>query len=110
LCYCWRKLAQTPEWGYVTAITSNTTLTIGLGFSSGGSAYGRTYNVIDKSATSGAHLVKINYLDGGFNEKVEVVILNGTTAVATINTDIYRINAFRVVAAGSSMFLLVLYQ
>jgi hypothetical protein len=31
-----------------------------------------------------------------------LIVLNGTTAVDTVNTDIYRINSFRVVVAGSS--------
>lgn len=95
------KAGTTPEYGYITAIVSDTQLTIAGGFSHGGTGSGRTYSIIDKSAKSGALAVKITYLDGDYVEKSEIVLLNGTTVVATVNTDIFRVNAFRVVAVGS---------
>ena len=96
------KSGTTPEYGYVTAVTSATELAIAGGFSAGGTGSGRAYAILDRSATAGAHAVKINYLDGAYAEKSEIVILNGTTAVPTVNTDLFRINSFRVIAAGAN--------
>jgi hypothetical protein len=90
----------TPEWGYVTTVAAHT-LTVAGGFSSGGSAASRKYAVVDQSAYAGAQVVLIEYLDGDYAEHTELVALNGTTAVATVNTDYIRINGFRVVATGT---------
>ncbi len=91
---------RTPEWGIVTSVAT-TTLTIAAGFSSGGTGIGRTYSVIDKSAHTGAFAVRAQYLDGSYSEKTEIIILNGTTVVPTVNLDLFRINSFRMIAAGS---------
>jgi len=91
----------TPEWGYVTGVAANT-LTVAGGFSEGGTAASRYYAVIDKSGYTNAQVVKIDYLDASYARKKEIVVLNGTTVVATINTDIFRINYFHVIAAGSN--------
>ena len=99
-CIILDKSGAVPEWGYVTAITNPTTLTIAGGFSMGGTGASRAYVIVDKSARTGAHAVKIDYLTNTFAEKTEIVILNGTTAVDTINTDLYRVNSFRIVATG----------
>lgn len=100
-CVILDKSGTTPEWGYVTAVATHT-LTIGNGFSSGGScATARAYTVIDKSAYTGAQAVKIEYLDGSYATKNEIVVLNGTTVVATVNLDLFRINSFRVIATGT---------
>jgi hypothetical protein len=96
------KSGTTPEWGIVTAVTA-TTLTVANGFSGGGvGGGGRAYAVLDNSVTTGAQAVRINYLDGFYMEHDEIVIMNGTTVVPTVNTNIYRINSFRVIAAGST--------
>ena len=95
------KSGTTPEWGYVTAVAANT-LTVAGGFSSGGTASGRGYHVIDTGATAGAQAVMLDYLDDDFAEKTEICIMNGTTEVPTVNTDIYRINAFKIVAVGAN--------
>lgn len=92
-----------PEYGYITAVSA-TQLTINGGFSSGGSGYNRTYVILDKSAHTGAFATKITYLDNNYVEKNEIIVLNGSTPVPTINTDIFRINSFRVVAAGAISF------
>lgn len=55
----------------------------------------------DAAAGTGALTVKIWYLTSAFVEKTEVVTLTGTVAVPTVATDIYRINAFRVLTAGA---------
>lgn len=52
-------------------------------------------------AGSGAQTVKINYLTSAFEEKSEIVTLNGTGVVATTALDIFRINSFRVQTAGA---------
>ena len=91
----------TPEWGVITSIESNTQISFAAGLSSGGTGSGRTYSIIDTSATTGAQAVRFTYLDGSYNEKTEIVILNGTGVVATVNTNIFRINSFRVIAAGT---------
>jgi hypothetical protein len=91
----------TPEYGFVTTVAAHT-LTISNGFSSGGTGTSRYYAVIDKSAHTGAQIVGFDYLDGSHAEKKELVVLNGTTVVPTVNTNIYRINSFRVLFAGST--------
>jgi len=55
----------------------------------------------DTSNGTGARIVQINYLNSTFAEKVENVTLNGTTAVPTVATDIYRINNLRVRTVGT---------
>lgn len=100
-CVILDKAGTTPEWGYVTNVTA-TTLTISGGFSSGGSASGRGYDILDASAYTHAQAVKIDYLDANYLERTEIVILNGTSAVDTVNTDLFRVNSFRVIAAGSA--------
>ena len=93
---------RTPEWGYVTTVAAQT-LTLSNGFSEGGTGDARTYSVIDKNTAgkTGAHAVHIDYLDGDYAEKEEIIILNGNTAVDSVNTDIFRVNAFHVIATGS---------
>lgn len=99
-CVVLDKSGTLPEYGYITAIVSNTEITIGGGFSHGGTGSGRAYSIIDETATAGGHIVEIGYLDGNYEEKSEIVILNGTTVVPTVNTNLFRINSFRVMAAG----------
>ena len=97
------KAGTTPEWGVVTAVTSNTTLTLNSGFSSVGvGGPGRVYQVLRTVATTGAQAIRFEYLTNAYAEKSEIVLLNGTNAVTTVNTDIYRINSFRTIAAGSN--------
>lgn len=96
------KSGATPEYGFVTGITSANELAVSGGFSLSGSASGaRAYAIIDISAKTSAMAVEINYLNGSYAEKREIVILNGTTVVPTVNLDIFRVNSFRVIAAGS---------
>jgi hypothetical protein len=101
-CIVLDKSGTIPEWGYVTTVAA-TTLTCSSGFSSGGTGSGRAYTVVDKNTAgkTGAHVVKFDYLTTAFAEKTEMVLLNGNTPVNTVNTDIYRINSFRIIAAGS---------
>jgi hypothetical protein len=97
------KAGTTPEWAYITEVTSNTVLTFAGGLSSGGTGASRgTYSVIDVSAKTGAHAVKIDYLDSTYASKTEIVILNGDTAVATVAT-MLRINSFRVISVGTAL-------
>jgi hypothetical protein len=87
-CLILDKTGTTPEWGYITTVAADT-LTCSGGFSSGGVGTSRAYDVLDYNAATrtGAHAVKVEYL-------------NGTTAVP-LNTDMFRVNSFRVIAAGS---------
>jgi len=94
------KSGATPEWGYVTGVTANT-LTISGGFSSGGTGDARDYIVLNRTAYTGCQAVYIGYLDSDFVLHNEIVILNGTTAVNTINSDYYRINDMIIIAAGT---------
>lgn len=96
------KAASSPEFGVVTAITSATELAVAGGFSRGLTPVDKTYHILDYSAGTGAHAVQICYLTDAFVPSCEIVILNGTTVVPTVKLDLYRINAFRVVAAGSN--------
>jgi len=57
----------------------------------------------DTAAGTGAQQVEITYLTtpaAGFQKKTEIVTLNGITPVLTTNTDIFRIDRFRVSRAG----------
>lgn len=96
------KAGTTPEYGYITAIVSDTEITLSGGFSQGGTGSGRDYLIIDESANVGAHAVEINYLNGSYVEKREIVLLNGTAVIPTVNVDLFRINSFRVIIAGTN--------
>jgi len=89
-----------PAWGYVTAVAAHT-LTLANGISNGLTMASKPYAVVDQSASTGAQVVGITYLDGDYAVHGEIVVLNGTTVVPTINTDMFRINAFAMIAAGS---------
>lgn len=90
-----------PEWAYITGVAQHT-LTFSGGLSAGGScATARSYSVVDYTAHTGATIVKIDYLTAALAEKKEIIKLNGTGVVTTVNTDIYRINSFRIIGAGS---------
>lgn len=104
-CVVLDKSGAVPEYGFVTAVTSATKLTLSGGFSQGGSgksASGRAYSIIDESAKAGAQAVELTYLDGSYAEKREIVILNGTTVIPTVNVNIFRVNSFRVIVAGAN--------
>ena len=98
-----------PEYGWITDITdaATGTLVVGGGFSKGGNPAGRAYSIVDYSAATGAHVVKLVYLTDTYYEKEVLVCLNGTTNVVIdaasgdANTEFFRLNDFRVVAAGS---------
>lgn len=96
------KAGTTPEYGYITAVVNDTTLTIAGGFSLGGTGSGRTYDILDVSAKNGAMAVEVKYLDGTYAQKSEIILLNGTTVVPTTNTDIFRVNNFRMIVAGAN--------
>ena len=95
------------EWGVVTTVAAHT-LTCSAGFSVGGTGATRVYFVIDANAHTGAEAFRIEYLDNTFTLKSLILPSNGTTGVTTLNaagialTDLYRINSFRMIAAGSS--------
>lgn len=55
----------------------------------------------DASAGTGARTITINYLDTSFTLKSETVTMNGTTAVATANSDIAFIESIVVATVGS---------
>lgn len=101
-CIVLDKSGTNPEYGFITAVVSDTELTVAGGFSMGGTGSGRVYSIIDESARTGAHVVEVSYLDGLYVEKREIILLNGTTVVPTVNVDLFRINSFRVIAAGTN--------
>jgi hypothetical protein len=55
----------------------------------------------DAALGTGARTVLLTYLDSDFVEHTEIIILAGLTPVATEATDIYRINYFWVLTAGT---------
>jgi hypothetical protein len=57
----------------------------------------------DSSAGTWARTVIVTYLTNTFVEKSETITLNGTTPVATVGTDIYRVNRFRVATTGTGL-------
>ena len=56
----------------------------------------------DTATGGGARTVKVYYLNSSFEEKSEVISMNGTSVVATASVDFYRINYFKVQTAGST--------
>lgn len=89
-----------PAFGYITVVAQHT-LTIGAGISNGKTMASKPYAVIDRSASTGAQVVGFTYLDDTYVQHGEFVVLNGTTPVNTVNTDIFRVNSFTVVATGT---------
>jgi len=57
----------------------------------------------DTSAGTGARTLRIYGLDGSYNEINEIITLNGTTAVTTVNS-YWRVSRMEVVTAGSAEF------
>jgi len=55
----------------------------------------------DAAEGTGARTVRIRYLTSAFVEKSEDITLTGVTPVPTVAADIYRVNWFRVLTAGS---------
>jgi len=98
------KAGTTPEWAYITAATSDTVLTFAGGLSSGGTGASRTtYHVIDVSATTGIHAVRIEYLDTSWASKSEIVILNGNAPDSVdLTGSPYRINSMRAISVGTN--------
>ncbi len=58
-------------------------------------------NDIDTTGT-GIRTVTLYYLDNTFAEKTEVIAMNGTGVVATVATDIYRVQSLRAKTVGST--------
>lgn len=61
-----------------------------------------TDNINDKNGGNGALTIRINYLNAALAEKSETVTLNGTVAVPTLASDIFRVQNVRVASTGSS--------
>jgi len=57
----------------------------------------------DTNPGTGIHSIRIYYLNTDFVEKTTDVMLNGTAAVATTATDIYRINRIRPLIVGTGL-------
>lgn len=55
----------------------------------------------DAAAGTGARTVVIEYLNGSLDLSMEVVILNGTTPVTTVATDVRWVNSVYVATAGT---------
>lgn len=88
------------SFGVVTSVTA-TTLTCADSFCGGETASG-AYRVVDISAGStGAQVCRYTGLDGDYAEINEFIVMNGVTAVPTSRTDIFRINSWRCIVAGS---------
>jgi len=100
-CIILDKGGTTPEWGYVTGLTGTDQLDVAGGFSSGGTASGRAYYVIDYSNQAGCHAVLINGLDGNWATQREIVVTaGGTPSYVTTSKTWLRFNSFRVIATG----------
>jgi len=56
----------------------------------------------DSATGTGARRVRIQYLDSNYTQQYEAIILNGTTPVPTVATNILRINMMFVTSAGSN--------
>jgi hypothetical protein len=55
-------------------------------------------------AGSGIHTVTLYYLDSNYEEKTEDIVLDGTTEVTTVATNILRVNKLKAKVVGSSGF------
>lgn len=101
-CVVLDKAGATPEFGFVTAVAAQT-LTVGNGFSSGGTGSGRAYEVVDYSPTVGAHAIMISGTDGNYAHQREIILPNGAGPAYVLSTKTWlRFNSFRVIAAGSN--------
>lgn len=56
----------------------------------------------DTAAGTGLQSIRISYLDNTYAALTETITLSGTTAVPTVATNILRVNAIRVVTAGTN--------
>lgn len=56
----------------------------------------------DDAGNTGIQSVTLYYLDDTFTEKTEDITLDGTTAVTTTATDIYRVQSLRAKTVGTS--------
>lgn len=56
----------------------------------------------DSAAGMGIQKLKIEYFTSVWEDKTEILTLNGTTPVDTIETDIYRIESFEAIKTGSN--------
>jgi hypothetical protein len=91
------------DYGYITAV-STTTIIVGEGFAHGSAcASGVNYRIVDYSATSGAQVLQIEYLDNSYIPKYELVAVNGSAPVYTTTSSILRVNSLRVAAAGAGL-------
>lgn len=68
-----------------------------------GSMIVQSTSTLDHSTGSGIRTLKIGYLDGNYVSKSETISMNGTTQVATTNTDIFRVNSIRAVTTGTGL-------
>ena len=57
----------------------------------------------DTLAGTGVQKVLIHYLDGSHNEQTEIINMNGTTPVATVATNILRVNSFHSYQVGTGV-------
>ncbi len=98
------ETATLPEWGFVSSVGADgKSLILNNGLSGGGSfATARKYFVLDYGSNAGAIAVKVEYLDKNYAEKTEIITLSGTASRPSQNVDYFRINSFRIIAAGSS--------
>jgi hypothetical protein len=55
----------------------------------------------DDDGGAGVNSVYVVYLDNTYAQKAETITLNGTAAVTTAGTDIFRINNFRAFSVGT---------
>jgi len=58
----------------------------------------------DAAAGTGVRTVHIHYLDSNYVEHEELIVLNGTSPVNTVGTDIFRINFMHAITTGTTTF------
>lgn len=94
-------LDSLDAFGVVTNVTA-TTLTCADSFCGGASGNSTAYRIVDISGGgTGAQVCRAKGLDGDYAEIAEFFVMNGASAVASTRTDFFRINSWRVIAAGS---------
>lgn len=98
----WSKIGYNPSVG-----TSEETIwTVGGQYVWPSSAMGMeviSLSTDDDVAGTGVQKVQIFYLNASYEEKSEIVEMDGTTAVATTAKDIYRVQSFRAYQTGTGL-------
>ena len=87
-------------YGEVLTVAANV-LTV-LTYSDEFATSAQNYRVVDNSASgTGCHVIGVDYLDADYLQGEEFVVLNGTSVVPTVSTNILRVNGLHTIHDGT---------